>query len=189
MKELNTIQVRLNAPKSQFNKFGGYAYRSCEDILEAVKPLLKETGCTLNVTDEIVLIGNRFYVKATATIKNEKGESESATAYAREPEVKKGQDESQITGSASSYARKYSLNGLLCIDDNKDADATNTHDKEPNKQTQSTKPTTTPTDPYKALKSAKSGEELNAIWAEHPELQNDAKFVTEINKRAAELNK
>lgn len=128
MKELNLIQVKLNAPKNQRNSFGNYNYRSCEDILEALKPLLKETGCTVVISDTIELIGDRYYIKATATITNEKGESVSNTAYAREPLNRKGSDESQITGATSSYARKNALNGLFCIDDNKDPDAVNEHD-------------------------------------------------------------
>lgn len=126
MKELVTIQSELKAPKSQFNKFGGYKYRKAEDILEAVKPLLAKQKCTLIISDDIVMIGNRIYVKATATIKNEKGECETTTGWAREEETKKGMDESQITGASSSYARKYALNGLFAIDDNADSDTTNT---------------------------------------------------------------
>lgn len=125
MKELIAIQSELKAPKTQFNKFGGYKYRKAEDILEAVKPLLAKQKCTLIITDDIVLIGNRIYVKATATIKNEKGECEASTGWAREEESKKGMDGSQITGASSSYARKYALNGLFAIDDNADSDATN----------------------------------------------------------------
>lgn len=125
MKELIAIQSELKAPKSQFNKFGGYKYRKAEDILEAVKPLLAKQKCTLTITDDVVLIGNRIYVKATATIKNEKGEFETTTGWAREEETKKGMDGSQITGASSSYARKYALNGLFAIDDNADSDATN----------------------------------------------------------------
>lgn len=113
MKELNTIQSLLKAPKDQYNKFGNYKYRNCEDILEAVKPLLFSQSCTLTISDEIVMIGTRYYVRATATIKNANGETETATAYAREDESKKGMDASQITGSTSSYARKYALNGLF----------------------------------------------------------------------------
>lgn len=125
MKELITIQSELKAPKSQFNKFGGYKYRKAEDILEAVKPLLAKQKCTLIITDDVVLIGNRIYVKATATIKNEKGECETTNGWAREEETKKGMDGSQITGASSSYARKYALNGLFAIDDNADSDTTN----------------------------------------------------------------
>lgn len=125
MKELIAIQSELKAPKSQFNKFGGYKYRKAEDILEAVKPLLAKQKCTLIITDDVVLIGNRIYVKATANIKNEKGECETSTGWAREEETKKGMDGSQITGASSSYARKYALNGLFAIDDNADSDTTN----------------------------------------------------------------
>lgn len=125
MKELIAIQSELKAPKSQFNKFGGYKYRKAEDILEAVKPLLNKQKCTLTITDDIVMVGNRIYVKATATIKNEKGECDTTTGWAREEETKKGMDGSQITGASSSYARKYALNGLFAIDDNADSDTTN----------------------------------------------------------------
>lgn len=126
--ELSRIQKELKAPKGQFNKFGNYKYRSCEDILEAVKPLLNE--CSLTVTDEVILIGERFYIKATAKLSLSKDEYIENSALAREPETKKGMDEAQITGATSSYARKYALNGLFCIDDTKDADATNTHGKD-----------------------------------------------------------
>lgn len=125
MKELITIQSELKAPKTQVNNFGGYKYRKAEDILEAVKPLLAKQKCTLIITDDIVMVGNRIYVKATATIRNEKGEVETSTGWAREEESKKGMDASQITGASSSYARKYALNGLLAIDDNADSDTTN----------------------------------------------------------------
>lgn len=122
MKELIKIQQGLKAPKGQYNNFGKYRYRSCEDILEAVKPLLAEQACTLVVSDDIVMLGDRFYLKATATLTNSEGAKEFATAYAREQETKTGMDSSQLTGSTSSYARKYALNGLFCIDDTKDAD-------------------------------------------------------------------
>jgi len=128
MEKLIKIQSELKAPKNQFNKFGGYNYRSQEDILEALKPLLKKHECLLTVTDEMEAVEGRVYVKATATITDgEKGVQ--VTAYAREASTKKGMDEAQITGSASSYARKYALNGLFLIDDTKDADATNDHGK------------------------------------------------------------
>lgn len=126
------IQQGLKAPKSQFNSFGKYHYRSCEDILEAVKELLGEQSCILNVSDDLVLIGDRYYVKATATITNSEGKSVSTTAFARECESKAGMDASQITGSASSYARKYALNGLFCIDDTKDADTMDNTSSKPN---------------------------------------------------------
>lgn len=141
MKELIAIQSELKAPKSQFNKFGGYKYRKAEDILEAVKPLLNKQKCTLTITDDIVMVGNRIYVKATATIKNEKGEFETTTGWAREEETKKGMDGSQITGASSSYARKYALNGLFAIDDNADSDTTNDgQHQEAQQQTQTQQP-------------------------------------------------
>ena len=129
--KLMTVQTKLRAPKGQYNSFGKYSYRSCEDILEALKPLLAEVGAIVNVSDEIKLIGDRFYVEATASfIDTETGERMIAKASAREAETKKGMDDSQVTGSVSSYARKYALNGLFAIDDNKDADSTNTHCKD-----------------------------------------------------------
>ena len=130
------IQHKLKAPKGQYNSFGKYNYRSCEDILEGVKPLLKEHNLAILIDDEIVQIGERYYVKATAKITDGR-EIVSATAYAREPDTKKGMDESQITGATSSYARKYALNALLCIDDTKDAD-TMDNSKKPTQQTQET---------------------------------------------------
>ena len=130
-KKLVSVQFELKAPKGQRNNFGNYNYRSCEDILEAVKPLLDKYNVALTIRDEIVLIGDRFYVKATATlIDADTGETVEASAFAREGTDKKGMDVSQLTGATSSYARKYALNGLFAIDDNKDADATNTHGKE-----------------------------------------------------------
>ena len=128
MKSLIKIQSELKAPKGQTNKFGGYKYRSCEDILESVKPLLAKNGCTLIVQDDIVPVEGRIYVKATATL-NDGENTVTATAFAREAETKKGMDEAQITGSASSYARKYCLSGLFCLDDSADPDATNDHGK------------------------------------------------------------
>ena len=129
--KLQGIQSSLKAPKGQTNTFGGYRYRSAEDILEALKPLLGEWGCSLVIQDEMVEVGGRVYVKATANLIDNDSESVlSTTAYAREAEVKKGMDDAQITGSASSYARKYALNGLFAIDDTKDPDATNTHGKD-----------------------------------------------------------
>ena len=151
--KLMTVQTKLRAPKGQYNSFGKYSYRSCEDILEALKPLLAEVGAIINITDEIKvigdnfetmevedkktgeksvrLVGRRFYIEATAMfIDVETGDSIVARALAREDETKKGMDLAQVTGSVSSYARKYALNGLFAIDDNKDSDATNTHGKD-----------------------------------------------------------
>ena len=151
--KLMAVQTKLRAPKGQYNSFGKYSYRSCEDILEALKPLLAEVGAIINITDEIKvigdnfetmevedkktgeksvrLVGRRFYIEATAMfIDVETGDSIVARALAREDETKKGMDLAQVTGSVSSYARKYALNGLFAIDDNKDSDATNTHGKD-----------------------------------------------------------
>lgn len=116
------IQTSLKCNKSQFNSYGGFSYRSAEDILTAVKPLLASFGCLLTLTDDIVLVGDRVYVKSTATITDPDGNTQSTTAFAREPDSKKGMDASQVTGCASSYARKYALNALFLIDDVKDAD-------------------------------------------------------------------
>lgn len=131
LKKLNIIQTELKAPKGQMNKFGNYKYRSCEDILEGVKPILRELKCAIAISDKVVQVGERYYIEATATLYDcESAESFSNTASAREEESKKGMDSSQVTGATSSYARKYALNGLLAIDDTKDSDATNRHDKD-----------------------------------------------------------
>ena len=124
------IQVELKAPKSQYNKFGGYKYRSTEDILQAVKPLLKKYGDSLDLSDEPVLIGDWHYIKATAAFKDKDGNNTVVIGYAREAANKKGMDDSQITGTASSYARKYALNGLFLIDDTKDADTDEYHQQQ-----------------------------------------------------------
>lgn len=131
--KLMLVQSELKAPKSQFNKFGKYYYRNCEDILEALKPICLTHKAVTYLTDEIVTVGQRTYVKATATLVDiETGENVQNTAYAREEESKKGMDGSQVTGASSSYARKYALNGLFGIDDTKDSDTTNTgEDKKP----------------------------------------------------------
>lgn len=149
MKELVEIQALLNAPKSQFNKFGKYYYRSCEDILTALKPLATARGCFVTLYDEVVPVGNRIYVRATACITNAEGVQVCATAYAREDETQSGMSAAQLTGSSSSYARKYALNGLFAIDDTKDADATNTHGKD---APQVAPPTAKPSTPAKTEK-------------------------------------
>lgn len=129
--KLFNIQQKLKAPKNQFNKFGGYAYRSCEDILTALKPLLKKQQAMILINDEVVEVGGKNYIKATVKfIDIETGETVETSALARESEAKKGMDASQITGSCSSYARKYALNAMFAIDDTKDADATNKHGKD-----------------------------------------------------------
>jgi hypothetical protein len=152
--KLHYIQQNLKCNKNQFNVHAKFKYRSCEDILEAVKPLCVKNNVLLTITDDIVLIGDRFYVKATATVTNLDGASVSASALAREEDTKKGMDGSQVTGASSSYARKYALNGLFCIDDTKDADATNTHGKEQPVQQPTTTPQPAPTATYQMAISA-----------------------------------
>lgn len=179
---LRAIQSKLKAPKGQTNNFGHYRYRSAEDILEAVKPLLTENDCSLTICDDIIMIGNRVYVKATATITNDDGQSVQTTAYARESESKSGMDAAQITGAASSYARKYALNGLFCIDDTKDADALNV-----NKEY--TQPASDPNlDMVIAnIKVASSIEELSRIWNECYAYQSNKAFVSALTNRKKQL--
>lgn len=161
MNRLINIQNELKVPKNQYNSFGNYNFRSCEDILEAVKPLLKAAKLSLIISDEIINVGARFYVKATVKLIDENGkELISTSAVAREEENKKGMDASQITGSTSSYARKYALNGLFAIDDNKDADTTNTHNKTETKTTK--QPTTKATDESSELPQGFIGNDENA---------------------------
>lgn len=129
IKKVSKVQSELKAPKNQFNRFGNYAYRNAEDILESVKPLLSREGLVLTISDDIVQVGDRYYVKATATL-TDGVNMLTNSALARESESEKGMQASQLTGSTSSYARKYALNGLLCIDDTKDADDLNKHGKD-----------------------------------------------------------
>ena len=137
---LSEVQFELKAPKGQFNTFGRYAYRSTEDILKAVKPLLKKFGDDLSLSDEPVLIGDWHYIKANAVFTDKDGKQTTSTGYARESASKKGMDESQITGTASSYARKYALNGLFLIDDTKDADTEEYHQQNNKHQSKAKKP-------------------------------------------------
>ena len=163
---LAEIQEHLNAPKNQYNSFGKYKYRSCEDILEGVKPLLK--GLFLSISDEIVLIGDRYYVKATATITDGEN-SHSASAMAREEESKKGMDAAQVTGATSSYARKYCLNGLFGIDDSKDADSDEHKQQQNSAQAKQSKLSPSPEQVLKAFTEAaaqkNSLEELKQAFA------------------------
>ena len=179
MKELIAIQSELKAPKNQKNNFGNYMYRSAEDILEAVKPLLKKHGCHLTISDEMIQLGDRYYVKATATLSKD-ADSISTTAYAREEESKKGMDSSQITGSTSSYARKYALNGLFCIDDTKDADFTNTHGKEEQQKTAKAPSKAEIESDMKQAKEAiekcKNAEDLMVVWNAFKNLQGVSEF-------------
>ena len=145
-KKLLNIQSKLKAPKSQYNSFGKYHYRSCEDILEGLKPILKEEGATLIIADNVVQVGDRYYIESTARLIDiDSGETIETKAMAREEENLKGQSSAQVSGSTSSYSRKYCLNAMFCIDDTKDSDFTNTHGKE-EKQPQATATTKTITE-------------------------------------------
>lgn len=187
MQRLIQIQQKLKAPKNQKNTFGNYMYRSAEDILEAVKPFLEAQNTALLLKDEIINIGERFYVKATATLFGDDGkEIASTSAFAREEESKKGQDASQLTGSTSSYARKYALNGLFAIDDNKDADATNTHSKEEVKtQKEQIKEVKNDNDILAGIVQCKTEQECNDYW------KNNVGKLSGANarKQLAELKK
>jgi len=187
LNELVYIQSTLKAPKNQRNTFGGYNYRSCEDIMEAVKPLLKETNCTLVISDDIVQVADRIYVKSTATLKTPSGEEFKNTAYARETLSKKGMDESQVTGAASSYARKYALNGLFCIDDTKDADALNVN-KEYTQQP-APQPQVTADQVMAEIAAAKTEQELGSIYYKYPQWQRDANFTGALTARKDQLKK
>lgn len=174
MNELIEIQRKLKAPKNQRNTFGNYNYRNTEDILEAVKPLLAEYKCVLTLSDEVKEIGTRVYVMATASLTNSKGQTMKTTAYAREAETKKGMDDSQITGTASSYARKYALNGLFAIDDNKDADylpSAEDIDKAVSK-----------------ANNAKTVDEVTKIWNDYPQLHLNESFRKAVTVRGRELS-
>lgn len=193
MKELVAIQSELKAPKNQVNKFGGYNYRSAEDIMEAAKKVLSKHDCFLVVTDDIVMIGERVYVKATATIINSEGVSVSASAFAREEENKKGMDAAQVTGSASSYARKYALNGLFCIDDTKDPDATNTHGKEEAKQSQPKQSVSTATETdinamVLDIMSSNNLKEITTKWNAYKAFENEKQeLASAVRARRKEL--
>lgn len=188
MEELLKIQSELKAPKGQYNSFGKYRYRSQEDILEAVKPLLAKAGCTLTLTDEIIPVGGRVYVKATCTLTGKGGQSVTTTAYAREAETKPGMDVAQVTGAASSYARKYALNGLFCIDDTKDADTDELH-----KQQAAAKPAPVQAAPavppetlavaLQEVRAARGKSSLEEIFPRYPMLQRNDAFRTEYRNR------
>lgn len=177
-KKLWTIQQTLNAPKGQYNKFGGYSYRSAEDILEAVKPLLQNV--TLMVSDEIVLIGDRYYVKATATLSDGE-DSISATAFAREEKEQKGMTAGQLTGATSSYARKYALNGLFCIDDAKDLD-TDAYAKQTGQQPRQQKntPKQQPNQKPQQQKAPPNPDEVLARFCDAAAKAQDEKTLREI---------
>lgn len=180
---LAQIQSELKAPKGQRNTFGKYNYRSCEDILEAVKPLLQARGLVILITDDIVQIGTRYYVRATATIYDSEGSCISNSALAREEDVKKGMDASQITGATSSYARKYALNGLFAIDDTKDADATNKGQDEPKPAKATAQPAFTD-EIRTALAKAQTVQELVETFGKLPQALRDS---AEVKSYCAQL--
>ncbi len=181
MKELIKIQSELNAPKKQFNKFGNYAYRSAEDILEALKPLLLKYEVVLIISDKIVVEDGWHYVKATATITNKDGKSLFAEGFAREDLTKKGMDGSQITGAASSYARKYALNGLFCIDDSKDSDYLNTGD--------GTKVIASIEEAIADVQNCTTSADVALKWNAYKMYHADIKFKTIVSQKGAELKK
>lgn len=194
--KINKIQVELKAPKTQRNNFGNYNFRNCEDILEALKPLLLREKIIIQLSDELVQTGDRFYIKATATLIDvESGEKHSTTAFAREELSKKGMDGSQITGASSSYARKYALNGLLAIDDTKDSDTTNTHnnnDSKNQKKQASTEEKRKNGENYIAKNTQKYQEMIDGFFETHnakniTELSNDN--VSELANKIYELEK
>lgn len=188
--QLQTIQEKLKAEKGQYNSFGKYKYRSCEDILKAVKPLLKETATTLTLSDELQYIGDRYYIKATAKLSNG-SESIETTGYAREEEDKKGMDGSQITGASSSYSRKYALCGLFAIDDGIDSDTTNTGRGKATQKTSQKSETEAEgkidfNEKDAEIKNATTAEEVRSIYASIP--QPLQKYFTEkCKKRVEEL--
>ena len=197
MKELINIQSELKAPKSQYNSFGKYQYRNAEDILEAVKPLLKKNNCHLTITDEIILIGDRYYVKATAEITNGT-EVVVTSALAREEESKKGMDSAQLTGATSSYARKCALNGLFCIDDTKDSDYNNQGDKggqesakqvpAPTKEVKQAPNVPSITEEVKAeIAQAQTSDDINKLWKKYVGLRVNPDFKPLLTKRNDEI--
>lgn len=202
MKELINIQSELKAPKNQYNSFGKYSYRNAEDILEAVKPLLKKNNCHLTITDEIILIGDRYYVKATAEITNGT-DKVTASAMAREEESKKGMDSAQLTGATSSYARKYALNGLFCIDDTKDSDYNNQGDKSdksekaeapkqvsvpaPKEVKQAPNVPPIPEEVLKEIAEAQTNDDINKLWKKYVNLRVNPDFKPKLTARNDEI--
>lgn len=181
--KLMTIQGALKAPKGQYNSFGKYKYRSCEDILESVKPLLSAHDCALVITDDIMMIGDRIYVKATARLISG-SECVESSAFAREESEKKGMDSSQVTGAASSYARKYALNGLFCIDDTKDSDATNTHGQQPKDEPKKESIQSV----YDEISSATTIEQLKTIHKKYSNLKDNKEFMAALTAKKSAIN-
>lgn len=188
--QLQAVQSRLKAPKGQYNKFGKYRYRSCEDILQAAKPILAELGLSLVLTDDLLHVGDRFYVQAKAMLMNGVGETVCTTAFAREEDEKKGMDGSQITGTASSYARKYALNGLFCIDDTKDMDTLNDgRFEELEKEDTQDEISRMRKEAQMAAVKATDRKTLTEVWNRYRQLQCEDAFISLIQRRAKELEK
>lgn len=186
---LRKVQFELNCPKGQFNKFGKYKYRSCEDILESVKPLLNKYELLIIINDSIEIYGNRFYIKATVNI-HFRSASISASALAREPEQKKGMDEAQITGATSSYARKYALNAIFSIDDTKDSDTMDNSDSRISTDKISSN------DVLQQIKTIKTIDSLNQFWSKNKERFEKyctdemlKKFIVECKNQKSEIIK
>jgi hypothetical protein len=193
MEELIKIQSKLKAPKSKYNSFGKYNYRSLEDILEAAKPLLKETKCTLVIYDDLAMMGDWHYIKSVAVLTNSQGETAMGVGFAREDPTKAGMSMSQITGSSSSYARKYALNGLFLIDDTKDAD-TDEYKVESDAKAKKAKkaaPATIVTSGLQAAidecNAAKNKDELMAVWNNHADLHSDKDFMLAMSTKKKEV--
>lgn len=190
--KLAEIQRELKAPKGQFNSFGKYKYRSCEDILEALKPVLSKNGCVVVLSDSVEQVGDRFYICATATITDyETHEQVHNTAFAREDTDKKGMDGSQITGTASSYARKYALNGLFLIDDTKDADTDAYHEQttgEKHKEEPKIAAATAKANEVKKLLVKISGDKTIAQQVWNEQYKQDAGDIVKMNEALIELN-
>lgn len=190
MEELIKIQSELKAPKNKYNSFGKYSYRSCEDILEAVKPLLKKHGCYMTITDDVFVAGDRFYIRATVSLVNKDGKSVFGVGLAREDKSKAGMSESQITGTASSYARKYALNGLFLIDDTKDADTDEYANETAAKAKKESKAKASSVEQAIAeCNAAKSMEALMTVWNSHPDLSKDKDFLFAMSTKKKEFQK
>lgn len=193
MEELINIQNELKAPKNLYNSFGKYKYRNAEGIMEAVKPLLKKYNCYLTLCDDIHMIGDRYYLRATATFVNKDGKSVVVTALAREDDNKKGMDGSQITGTSSSYARKYALNGLFLIDDTKDADTdeykveADAKAKKSKKDNSAISILSTLTAAIAECNAAKNKDELMAVWNNHADLHSDKDFMLAMSTKKKEV--
>lgn len=191
MKELIEIQSELKAPKNLYNSFGGYRYRNAEGIMEAVKPLLKKHDCFMTISDEIRQVGARYYLYATVTLTNKDGKSISVTAPAKEDEHKKGLDGAQLTGSTSSYARKYALNGLFLIDDTKDPDSDEYKVESDTRAKKETKDSEKQRDglaeKFPDVFSAMTKDALMEVYKSHSDLHGDADFMLAMSTRKKEV--